>query len=86
MHTDECANGLFVYANSCYCCCFGMKVEDGEPVEDVNGAKDVEENDSAMDRGPAASNENDKIKNLLKPQQRGGFRTNGDQRASRMAV
>ncbi|XXG70861.1 hypothetical protein AAC387_Pa07g0248 [Persea americana] len=58
-----------------------VQVEDGELVEDVNGAKDVEEHDSTMDRGPTASNENDK--NLLKPQQHGGFRTNGDQRPSR---
>lgn len=54
----------------CYCCfCFWVKVEDGEIVEDPNGAKDVKEHDSATDGGTTVSNEN--CKHLLKPGQRG---------------
>lgn len=61
-----------------------MKVEDGELVEDANGAKDVKEQDLTVDVETIASDENDN--KLLSLQQRGGFRTDAKQRASRTMV
>ncbi|RWR90148.1 pinin-like protein [Cinnamomum micranthum f. kanehirae] len=58
-----------------------VKVEDGELVEDANGAKDVKEQDSTVDVETIASDDNDN--KLLNLQQHGGFRTDAKQRASR---
>ncbi|XP_010277686.1 PREDICTED: pinin-like [Nelumbo nucifera] len=60
-----------------------VKIEDGEVTEDLEGAKDVKENDSAAEDGSDAktATENETEKRLSDPQrpnQRGGFRRDGN--------
>ncbi|KAF8404195.1 hypothetical protein HHK36_009078 [Tetracentron sinense] len=61
-----------------------FKVEDGEVTEDADGAKDVEKKESAIEGTGGAVTANEDDLRSPNPQQLGGFRRDGNQRAVRM--